>query len=517
MFHTKSSPTFVNVERYCNSFWLKATSDPFLSILTANANLTTSSCQQQTYVFCGNTRSSALAVSQSHLSVSVTYRFCSFYLCLSSRSMNSFLLNLSAIEWRLIAIEAVAVGTVIFFSVAPIFWRLLFRKFEGNHTHITSDIPGNPHVFDFGIISAMRTLPEPNNFNLVWTRVPLSEDLIVRGQLPPSRMSSLSVYGEGGTVPESKELPQQFKQQYRPQTLCAKLTKTTSNDDDKDSKYNAIINTKDWQHGMVVIRNYVVPPGTAVYTPEIVRVRDNKIIRCSEKLVAGAPNLHLAQSWFYDSVKVSVPIISAVLVNTFFFSSLVEHIKWQIINPLVAILALFVTRIIYASVYFIGRLRIRRTYTEHCPQPNEIFEVDMENSAKNSQPSKLHKYFVMRYEVPLGQELSIQAKIKHAGQKYWSLVVYDLYGLPLPQMIYDDNANRSNITDEQYNIDIRLVNQPFQGAIKDCREGISELDVSSAPSGYILFRLVHPVDEQITQYSKPVAKGLTAITKNKRE
>ena len=65
----------------------------------------------------------------------------------------------------------------------PMLGAVLLRKVNFVHDQVSSDIPGNPHAFDSCIISLFRTLPEPSNFNLVWTSVPLDKPLVVRGVL----------------------------------------------------------------------------------------------------------------------------------------------------------------------------------------------------------------------------------------------------------------------------------------------------------------------------------------------
>jgi hypothetical protein len=98
----------------------------------------------------------------------------------------------------------IAIGIIeLFICVPRLAAILLGNLIPSLHSTVTSDIPGNPHAFDNCIISLFRTLPEPSNFNIVWTSLPLSTPLIIRGAVPPSRVNSISLYGKGSAEPPS--------------------------------------------------------------------------------------------------------------------------------------------------------------------------------------------------------------------------------------------------------------------------------------------------------------------------
>jgi hypothetical protein len=102
-----------------------------------------------------------------------------------------------------IIVLAFSIGVLDFFFAAPRLAVILFPRLKFLHQNITSDIPGNPHCFHKCIISLFRTIPEPSNTNLVWTGLPLSEPMLIRGKTPPCRVSSISLYGKGSIDPPS--------------------------------------------------------------------------------------------------------------------------------------------------------------------------------------------------------------------------------------------------------------------------------------------------------------------------
>lgn len=94
-------------------------------------------------------------------------------------------------------------GLINLVLYAPIVGRLMFRKVQWLHQEVTSDIPGNPHAFDDAVISLMRTLPEPANFNVCWTGILLGEPIKIDGVLPPATINSVSLYSRSTSDPPS--------------------------------------------------------------------------------------------------------------------------------------------------------------------------------------------------------------------------------------------------------------------------------------------------------------------------
>ena len=100
-------------------------------------------------------------------------------------------------------------------------------------------------------------------------------------------------------------------------------------------------------------------------------------------------------------------------------------------------------------------------------------------------------------------------------QRYWSLVIYDEYGLPLPQYVHDTNVKRiplnsknSSSSSSRYRYNISFVNLAAGGEGARNRDpatparGVTEVDVSAAPRGYCLFRLVHPTSDEAARSGK---------------
>jgi hypothetical protein len=428
---------------------------------------------------------------------------------------------MGSLAW--IIVEIIAIGIVELILYVPMFFRLLFRKFSFVHSDITSDIPGNPHCFNLLVISMFQTLPEPNNFNLVWTRVPISDDILVKGRIPPSRVSSLSVYGEGSdNVPRTIELYPNVD--VRNRLFEVIITKNPSAYAGQANKL--IINCdKGWTHAMVVMRNYLVPPGYECYTPEISLLNDpSTIIRCNQQLVSGAPNLHLNKSQACNRLmnfltfNCFVWLFNGIFSTCLFCKDSLNNMFQN--NILISLAGLMVCYVLHCFLYCLAKKRLKTFVKQfiNVNEDNKLVLTVLTESSKVSQPSKLHKYWIMKYNLTgeSDKEVSIKGKINTKYQKYWSCVIYDEYGIPLPQFVYDETVHRiplSSTKDEEvYTYDIRLKKH---GSVSSSTENTTAIDCSKSLKGFVLFRLVHPLDDAAVQFSSPTSSVITSNEKSK--
>eukprot|EP01038_Epipyxis_sp_PR26KG_P013315 gene13315-17838_t len=331
-----------------------------------------------------------------------------------------------------VAVEFIVVSFIIsisnFIVLIPLIPLIFFKSLKSlfNYNFVTSDIPGNPQAFDYSIISLFSTLPEPSNTNLVWISVPYSRGtLLVKGRLPEgSRCSSLSIYGPGQTQPETLDLS--FAIQNKNKEFEVLLIPGHPTDNKHDNNKH-ILYTKDWIFGFCAMRNYLVPPGSRVLTPQITLLdnnnNNNKIIRDSQIIIT-------------------------------------------------------------------------------------------EKSSDASQPSSLHTYWIMRYDVTHGEEVIINGHINPSYQKYWSMICYDEYGIPLPQYVNDTNIIINKNNDKSYEYSVMLKSVQDKNIIDDSHH---ILDVGKVTKGYIIFRLVHPKHEEAINFSAPLTIDHTIASKTKSE
>lgn len=409
----------------------------------------------------------------------------------------------------------VCAGEVLFLAVAnvcsfvPTLVRVfLLKNVEAMHLDPVSDIPGNPHSFSPAIISLFRTLPEPSNFNIVWTGLTLKEPLLIRGDIPLARFSSLSVYGAGSAdTPSSIELATPSDNAER----AFGIVVVPEGMKDFKAPANCIpVSSNSWKKGFIAMRNYLVPPGTRVTTPEVVRLRDNKVIRPAAVLVAGPSQFDLRSSKWLSSFLVALRINAVLLIGTYGVLHSISATKLVC----VAILGAVLGYTLYALCFVLGRARLTQL-SKHRTK-NAFHLVSLEQGSKTSQPSKLHKYWLVRHDIPANHEIAVKFKIHPDYQKYWSIVVYDEYGLPLPQYYYDGNCfttplktKGKGIADGAYEVDIRVRN----GGTEKARGAgcVNVLDCSASPSGYVLMRINHPAGEHVVEYSAP-ASVLQAVS-----
>ena len=127
----------------------------------------------------------------------------------------------------------------------------------------------------------------------------------------------------------------------------------------------------------------------------------------------------------------------------------------------------------------------------------------------------------MQMDIPETKDLHIKGKIKTKNQKYWSITVYNEYGIPLPQIVFDENVHKQPRKNEPDAYDYDVVITSSMG-LQSNTKGITTIDISERPEmrkGYVLFRLVHPSNpiEEVEQYSTPVVEISPTTSKESRK
>lgn len=445
---------------------------------------------------------------------------------------------------------AVIVGIEVLLSAfinicirVPTCFALLLRRFQFPHKNVSSDIPGNPHAFDNSIISSFRTLPEPCNTNIVWTNISYDKngcDLLITGSLPFARCNSLSVYEvDSDDPPSSVNLKDIADVETGFFEIILKNDK--GKDDEMDTEGTAEVESKEdaekvsnclhfnsnWKKGFISMRNYLVPAGTRIVTPEVKNLKTGKIVRSSQVLVVGPTALALSTP---HSIKARTRV--AFLQTLLFFANLFLLKMHVCVCITVAIASVVLSYLCYQVFFLVGRYRLHTLWAdtalkgnkEEHPKVNELILSTLGQGAKVSQPCSLHTYWFMKYDLKSADStLSIRGKIDPKKQAYWSVVSYDLYGIPLPQLVNDLNVHRiykqkesalaecvpfSPSENDEYEYNIRLCRNPEvrvgSTKTKDADFAVTELDVSKSLVGYVLFRLVHPENQEAIEFSAPM-------------
>ena len=388
-------------------------------------------------------------------------------------------------------------------------------------------------AFDDLIICLMRTLPEPSNFNIVWTGITYGQSLFVKGELPNARMNSLSLYCRGKSEPpvtiDFSKLLLSNSRKFSVLLHPANLSENELSRQISDSNVPAHVQyPSHWKGGYIAMRNYLVPPGTRVVTPSLESVGNRGINRVPEVLVAGNTGIRS-----HDMKKLRR--VAALNIITVLFLRIVVDVSFEICCTAV-LLGLVGVRLMYGFLFLLGKAGLVKHFSTVCPRPNDLFRPDVESASKVSQPSREHKYWVMRYDIRDGKDLLVSSRVKESNQKFWSLVVYDQYGLPLPQYVNDVNVQIRNgeCTDSQrnggeYDVRIRLTSRPppssqydtsVKGASGEEKRSTGAVvqecvDLRGHEQGYVLFRLVHPVCEEVSDYSAPRVSSLYSNNHNK--
>ena len=397
----------------------------------------------------------------------------------------------------------------------------------------------------------MRTLPEPSNFNICWTGLPLNEPLQICGELPPARINSLTIYPRASSdspVTLDFHTLTKINKIGRERMIDIIITPSSSSSlfstSNQNQNYRSSIlqYPNHWTGGFIALRNFCVPNGTRVVTPEIRRVRDGKIIRKSEILIAGITSITNK-----EIKKVQrVILLNLFSILFFYYQKIVNSLEFLL---LIHLFGLFIGYLFYLFLFYLGKKGLIKHINQISSIPHEFKLANIENASTASQPSQEHRYWVMKYQLKkINYDLVIQFKIKQNYQKYWSLVVYDIYGIPIQQFINIENiilikeeknktTNKKNEEDEnqEYFITIHLtrfppkhiesslyINHPtIQEDMKRIQEKSSEIifgygtiDITKVPIGYVLFRIVHPTTNEVIQYSQPTVKLATPSTES---
>lgn len=208
--------------------------------------------------------------------------------------------------------------------------------------------------------------------------------------------------------------------------------------------------------------------------------------------------------WKYTALVVTVSLIlqfsSEILFSS---SSLADPLNPQIIarHGLIAFLgwlgALALKHLLFklGERGLAGMVMSNETYSTN---PNELKTISLEAGSSVSQPSALHGYRFCVLRLTPGKELCITLTYRTEEIGYWSLVVYDRYGLPLPQYAFDENCRVS----QEENGDLRVVIcLKRNGATKRGESGtkhgntdttnVNFIDVSKVEGlGYVILRSI---------------------------
>lgn len=381
------------------------------------------------------------------------------------------------------ALCSVVCGAIVeLILFCPILGTLLLKKWQKMHQRVTSDIPGNPHAFDDSIVSLFCTLPEPSNFNIVWTGLPLEEDLMLVGTLPSARCNSFSLYGSGSTAAPSSIDAKECTVKDDDRRVALQITR------DETCQEAHLMVKNEWRSGFLAMRNYLVPPGTKVITPKIIRTRDGTVVRESQALYAGPGAVSGDAHHLWQGI---------LLFNTAYFALLVTVLQFTIPESLFVLIGCgYVAYFIRRSLFRMGKKRLGDFCTKFTPEKNVFVYADHTAGSSISQPSLLHHYWIMKYDVPSLHAAVMNVTIRPSWQKYWSFVVYDEFGLPLSQYVYD--GNYSHDSTKEYDVRVELCNSANAAST-----GANAIDVSSSPKGYVLFRLVHVTDDRAVELTRP--------------
>jgi len=400
----------------------------------------------------------------------------------------------------------------------------------------------------------------------------------MKGRLPGARCNSFNIYGAGtsmGQAPSSMDAATVPIDQDGTFTLIItqddiNTTKKAleNHPECKGDKVSYLVANKQWKMGFFAMRNYLVHPGSAILSPEIRRIADNSLVRASERLIAGPAGLvgihsplirtltrmltlHFIVFFLFHYFEVTLSVLNLNGCTEALQGSGVAKCWTQGLVGLISLsqpferlcyvccCSMLIAYLIIQLLYNSGRKGLKGVIMPMCKNTyNKFIHSSIEQGSEVSQPSQLHQYWMCPIELKNNEALQIQMNINPDFQKYWSIVVYDEYGLCLPQYVHDhlylsnvdcnDAVTNGTEVNEACNPAGKMVSgrwednwkgkmtsgvhrrAPYKATIlltntkrslvsntskdtlcvdiSDTRSGL----FSSTCKGYVLFRLVHP-------------------------
>lgn len=137
--------------------------------------------------------------------------------------------------------------------------------------------------------------------------------------------------------------------------------------------------------------------------------------------------------------------------------------------------------------------------------PHKRPQPKLEFDSASARPHPQHKYFVLAFDART-HDVAIKGSVLPREQKYWDLCIYDAFGLPHFQCFTDETvvfASEKASGDEGRMYQVILTRDPraWEGEA-------NVVDVSKAPEGAVLVRLIYPESDEVFQRSKPEVEVL---------
>ena len=328
---------------------------------------------------------------------------------------------------------------------------------------------------------------------------------VMEGAIPPAAINSISLYSRATSEPPvtldistlKSKSGNRFKAVFAPSSTPESELKSLVEEGDV-----GLLKYPDhWSGGFLAMRNFAVQNGTRVITPSVLAV-DGSVLRPPTSLVSG-----VTATREMDANKVIRVIIFNVLM--FKLVSNLCHETWPAAQRIILLGGLVMGYLLYDLLFFLGKRGLDKHISLICPHMHEFRQPNDGEAADASQPSKEHRYWLMRFDFEslMGDDILVSASMRSEGQKYWSLSLYDEYGIPIPQYANVFNTTYCPNDDGTFNIKIRLTLSPKEPMIHTDNSSTASatIDMSKAPVGYAIFRIVHPTMKDTEVFSAPVA------------
>lgn len=224
--------------------------------------------------------------------------------------------------------------------------------------------------------------------------------------------------------------------------------------------------------------------------PEVRRLDDGAVLRRAHSTTVGAMTMErVLPKRHYAILKLSILLYFLLILVG--FSALSAN--------LVLMVAVGVVALVRKMLYAVGRKQLRQRMIDNGfgGTVNQVIQPAGLHYGKNSTwPHPHHKYFIFHYDATNG-DVVVDGTILKGRQKFWSMVFYDLEGVPQPQYYNDRSIGAERETDEQldYKVVLTTKEMPCPSRNTVCVKG--------SPRGVCIIRLLYPEDEHVITTTKP--------------
>jgi len=429
--------------------------------------------------------------------------------------------------------------TPVFAILNIILFTRLYRFIFAKHfpRRWASNISGNPYAADRILTAFLGPFPELNDFNIVLGRFPVDKAIILHGYPPLVRywgfqiflpdlvrnkdeqtLADFQIILDGDTKPLDFTGEKKFKVQRHDQ----KFTIVISTAENRPSWAKNFVDVERFspdREGHITFRAYCPYHGGAFKTPKVYRIEPEKlknttsfddflsstrteaVTLLNEERVFGpwstVSNVNSERNRLFEVIVINLASMVFFSLLGVFTSAFDLVVFYGVTTAL--------SGFIYSKLFQFAEKRYRRMFEPEFGPPNTRANLPDPHSSTANNPN--HKYFSVSYDA---REKDVLIHGWRTGPfRYTSLHCYHWNSLPIPQFLFDDSlvSEPESLAQGEDKYIVRLTTNPSYDGSSNV------INVSEAPVGICMIRLVYPDNEEVIHKYAPT---LEVVEKGQR-